>query len=181
MIRCLFLVEGAYDKQRLALLENLFDSARLEIIPFGCDRLIGYEYYKNYKEHINAVLSKEKTFEINDFDYIVQVCDLDGCFIDEKYVVENKELKKVKYHASFIEAVDRDSIISRNHIKVENINNLLIDNDIILFYNSTNIDHAFDGVQNAADKVKRSGAINMYNEYKNKHLEFFKKLYDSTF
>ena len=28
MIKCLFLVEGPYDKQRLILLENLFDKAR---------------------------------------------------------------------------------------------------------------------------------------------------------
>ena len=180
MIKCLFLVEGAYDKQRLSLLENLFDSAKLEIISFGCDRLIGYEYYKNYGDHIKSVLSKEKTFEIDDFDYIVQVCDLDGCFIDDNYVIENKVIKKVKYHSSCVEAVDRDSIINRNHIKVENITRLLESKHIIMFYNATNIDHAFDGIQNAPDKVKRDGAINMYNKYKDNPLGFFEKLYNSN-
>ena len=180
MIKCLFLVEGAYDKQRLSLLENLFDSAKLEIIPFGCDRLIGHEYYKNYEDHIRAVLSKEKTFEIGDFKYIVQVCDLDGCFIDDSYIIENKEIKKVKYHSSFVEAVDRDSIISRNHTKADNINRLLESKAIILFYNATNIDHTFDGIQNASDKQKKEGAIDMYNKYKDNPLGFFKKLYDSN-
>ena len=125
MIKCLFLVEGPYDKQRLILLENLFDKAKLEIFPFGCDMLSEKDYYKNYIEEIKAMLSKEKTFKIEDFNYIIQVCDLDGCFIKDEYVIENKEISKIKYNKDSIEAIDRDKIIERNHIKVDNINMLL--------------------------------------------------------
>ena len=98
MIKCLFLVEGPYDKQRLILLENLFDKAKLEIFPFGCDMLSEKDYYKNYIEEIKAMLSKEKTFKIDDFNTIVQVCDLDGCFIKDEYIIENKEISKIKYN-----------------------------------------------------------------------------------
>ena len=32
------------------------------------------------------MLSKEKTFKIDDFNTIVQVCDLDGCFIKDEFI-----------------------------------------------------------------------------------------------
>ena len=178
MIKCLFLVEGPYDKQRLILLENLFDKAKLEIFPFGCDMLSEKDYYKNYIEEIKAMLSKEKTFKIEDFNYIIQVCDLDGCFIKDEYVIENKEISKIKYNKDSIEAIDRDKIIERNHIKVDNINMLLNNKEIYLFYNSTNIDHVFDNIQNPSKSQKKKYAINMYNKYKNDDIPFLEKLYD---
>ena len=176
MIKCLFLVEGPYDKQRLSLLDSLFDSAQIEIIPFNCDMLTEKEYYENYRESITQILSKEKTFSIDDFDYFIQVCDLDGCFIDDDKIIENKTISKIKYYNDHIEAIDRELIISRNHIKIKNIDELLKDNKILLFYNSTNIDHAFDNVQNLTNKQKRKMAIDMYNKYKGNEKEFLIKL-----
>lgn len=177
MIKCLFLVEGPYDKQRLTLLGNLFDKAKLEIFPFGCDMLSERNYYKNYIEEIKIMLSKEKTFKIDDFNYIIQVCDLDGCFIEEKYIIENKDINKIAYNEQSIEAIDRESIINRNRIKVENIEKLLDSKTIYLYYNSTNIDHVFDDIQNPTDKQKKNCAINMYNTYKNREILFLEKIY----
>lgn len=177
MIKCLFLVEGPYDKQRLTLLGNLFDKAKLEIFPFGCDMLSERNYYKNYIEEIKIMLSKEKTFKIDDFNYIIQVCDLDGCFIEEKYIIENKDINKIAYNEQSIEAIDRESIINRNRIKVENIEKLLDSKTIYLYYNSTNIDHVFDDIQNPTDKQKKNYAINMYNTYKNREILFLEKIY----
>ena len=177
MIKCLFLVEGPYDKQRLILLANLFDKAKLEIFPFGCDMLSEKDYYKNYIEEIKAMLSKEKTFKIDDFNTIVQVCDLDGCFIKDEFIIENKEINKIRYNKDSIEAIDRDNIIERNHRKKENIDELLDDNNIYLFYNSTNIDHVFDNIQNPGNNQKKNYAINMYNKYKNNEILFLEKLF----
>ena len=177
MIKCLFLVEGPYDKQRLTLLGNLFDKAKLEIFPFGCDMLSERNYYKNYIEEIKIMLSKEKTFKIDDFNYIIQVCDLDGCFIEEKYIIENKDINKIAYNEQSIEVIDRESIINRNRIKVENIEKLLDSKTIYLYYNSTNIDHVFDDIQNPTDKQKKNCAINMYNTYKNSEILFLEKIY----
>ena len=177
MIKCLFLVEGPYDKQRLTLLANLFDKAKLEIFPFGCDMLSEKDYYKNYIEEIKAMLSKEKTFKIDDFNTIVQVCDLDACFIKDEYIFENKDINKIRYNENSVEAIDRGSIIERNQRKRKKINELLDNDDIYLFYNSTNIDHVFDNVQNPSKNQKKNYAINMYNKYKDNEILFLEKLF----
>ena len=47
MKKCLFLVEGPYDKLRLSLLEQLFDTNKLIIIPFETDKLTKKNYHQN--------------------------------------------------------------------------------------------------------------------------------------
>ena len=59
-----------------------------------------------------------------------------------------------------------------------NINMLLNNKEIYLFYNSTNIDHVFDNIQNPSKSQKKKYAINMYNKYKNDDIPFLEKLYD---
>ena len=178
MIKCLFLVEGPYDKQRLSLLCDLFDSNKIEIFPFGCDMLTEKDYFNNYTNEIKAVLNKEKTFAIEDFNYIVQVCDLDGCFISDECVIENKNINKIIYHSDYIEVIDKNSIVSRNQIKVDNIDRLLNNDNIQLYFNSSNIDHVFDNIQNPSSGQKKNGAINMYSKYKEKPKELLLELFN---
>ncbi len=180
MIKCLFLVEGPYDRQRLSVLNVLFDSAKIEIIPLNCDALVDKNWHYNYKETIEKVLAKEKTFSIDDFDYIIQICDLDGCFIEDKYVIKNEAISKIQYFEDRIEVVDKESIRGRNHIKAENITKLLMDENISIYYNSTNIDHAFDEIQNPSKKQKRDLAVDMYNRYRNNGIELINKIYYSN-
>lgn len=180
MIRCLFLVEGPYDKQRLSLLEELFDSNKIEILPFGCDMLTEQDYYKNFEKEIRTFLSKEKTYVFEDFDYIIQVCDLDGCFIDDNYIIENKNISKIQYHQNSIEAISKEDIENRNRIKRENIDNLLTSQRIHLYYNSTNIDHVFDNIQNPTRKQKNNFAINMYKKYTGYPIDFLIELFNSN-
>ena len=47
-----------------------------------------------------------------------------------------------------------------------------------MIYNSTNIDHAFDNIQNPSKNQKKNYAINMYNKYKDNNLLFLVKLFD---
>ncbi len=166
MKKCLFLVEGPFDKLRLSLLEDLFDSNKLVIIPFETDKLQKSDYYMNIRSEIESILSKEKTYDISDFDYFVQVCDTDGCFIDESKKMENTSLKHTMYFNDHIETLNLRSLIARHNYKKENINNILQNDEIDLFYNSTNIDHAFDGIQNPSNKQKRNLALRMYQRYK---------------
>ena len=179
MIKCLVLVEGPYDELRLSLLKNLFDSSKIEILSLGCDKLGEKDYCVNFKDDISHLLDKEKKYSIDDFDYIIEVCDLDGCFIEDDLVIENTNIKKVEYYDSHIEAVDKTSIIQRNHIKANNINGLL-NNHILLYYNSTNIDHAFNDLQNPSKKEKRNLAISMYDKYKDDDKAFLELLYNAN-
>ena len=180
MIRCLLLVEGPFDRQRLSLLTKLFDSAKISIFPFGCDKLSEEYYFDRYEEEIRELLSIEKTFSYDDFDIVVQVCDLDGCFIDDSYIVENKNITKVTYFSDHIEAVVRDEIIKRNSIKRKNISLFLSSNKISLFYNSCNIDHVFDNKLNPSNKQKRNLSIDMYKKYDNDLYGFMEAIFSAN-
>ena len=46
MKKCLLLVEGPYDKQRLSTLIGLFNQANLKIFPLSTDYLTHADYYK---------------------------------------------------------------------------------------------------------------------------------------
>ena len=178
MKKCLFLVEGPYDKQRLSLLEDLFDENKLIIIPFETDKLQKEKYYLNYEDEIKCLLDREKTYEITDFDFIVQTCDTDGCFIPDDKKIENTSIKHIIYYEDYIEAIDLKSLIANHNYKKENITKLISSNKIRLFYNSTNIDHVFDNKQNPTKDEKKRLAIIMSNKYKDNIDSFIKLLFD---
>lgn len=175
---CLMLVEGPFDRQRLSLLSGLFDSTKLVIIPFGTDTLTSKNYYLNFNEKIDSVLRKEKTYDRTDFSEFVQICDTDGCFIDETYIKENHLIPHVKYLDKSIEVVELTGFLQPRRNKQENINKLLESNEIRLFYNSTNIDHVFDNLQNPTNRQKSSSALKMYIKYSDNRKEFLKALID---
>ncbi len=172
MIKCLFLVEGPFDKLRLSLFNELFDSNKLTIIPFNCDKLSEENYQNNYRNDIQKLLENEKAYRIDDFDEIVQVCDMDGCYISDKYIVENNNINRIKYYLDRIEAINKEEIIKRNKNKRNNINKILIDKKIYLYFNASNIDHALDEIQNPTNKQKRDLSIRMYNTFKDKPKSF---------
>lgn len=178
MKKCLFLVEGPYDKLRLSLLEDLFDPNKLIIIPFNSDKLKKKEYFLQIDSEIKSVLNIEKTYDVADFDYRVQVCDTDGCFIDDSKVLENLYLKHTIYYSDHIETSNLKSFMQERQYKKDNIGNILKKNTIELYYNSTNIDHSFDNIQNPSKKQKKSFALKMYKLYKGDYRSFIKLLYD---
>ena len=173
---CLMLVEGPFDRQRLSLLSGLFDSTKLVIIPFGTDTLTSKNYYLNFNEKIDSVLHKEKTYDRADFSEFVQICDTDGCFIDETYIKENPLIPHVQYLDKSIEVVELSGLLQPRRNKQENINKLLESNEIRLFYNSTNIDHVFDNLRNPTNRQKSSSALKMYIKYSDNRKEFLKAL-----
>ena len=175
-IRCLMLVEGPYDRQRLSVLINLFDNSKLVLVPYGTDAFTSKDYYLEYKDKISNVLSKEKTNELSDFNEIVHVCDTDGCFIDDSFVIEDKTIKHIIYESNCIKVVDRPSVVQHRINKRNNIDKILKENIFKIYYNSTNIDHAYDNTQNPSDIQKKQKAIKMYDTYKNDCCAFLERL-----
>ena len=179
MIKCLFLVEGPYDLLRLSLLKSLFDENKLEIIPLEGDKLTTTNYIKDYRSTITAYLSKLSTYSLEDFDFLAQICDTDGCFIDKPLIVSNPALSKIKYYRDHIEAIEVNTKVCSDEHKRNNINALLKSGEIELFYNSCNIDDAFDGIINPSKKQKSSLAIAMYNKYKEDLFAFIDLIFAS--
>ena len=177
MKRCLLLVEGPFDRQRLAALRDLFDSSKLEIVSFGTDILTSKSYKKDPEKEIIALLAKEKLYELSDFDLVAQVCDTDGCFIDDSLVYEGTG--HIVYASDHIEAKDKQSVCASHKQKAATIRSLLAEGKIKLYYNSCNIDHAFDGVQNPTDAFKKRAAIKMYNNARNDRGYFVRLLFEA--
>lgn len=172
MNRCLFLVEGPYDMQRLTLLKSVFDERRLEIFALSGDKLTTKDYYINYASIIKQCLDRESTYSYEDFDFIAQVCDTDGCFIPDNLIYQNEESEKIHYFRDHIEVKEAESKIVIDKNKRENIERLLKNKEIELFYNSCNIDDAFNKTPNPSRLQKRSFALTMYNKYR-ENLEGF--------
>ena len=148
MNKCLILVEGPFDKLRLDCLLDLFKEDKIVILPLGGDLLTSKNYYRNHKKEIISLLNKEKGYAYEDFNEIIEVIDTDGCFISSKNILENPSISKIKYFSTHIEALERESIIKMHQYKAQNVNKFLKFNKMKLYYNSVNIDHAFDNISN---------------------------------
>ncbi len=163
--RCLFLVEGPTDRQRFSILQKLFDKNDLVIVPFQTDVLTNKSYSSRYESHIRAALSKEKVFDLKDFDEIVQIIDTDGCFLPDSLIKVDHDTTSIKYTHNTITCSDLDALIQQRENKRNNIKALLEKKTIKLYYVSTNAEHAFDGLQNPSNKQKRELALKMYSTY----------------
>ena len=165
--RCLFLVEGATDKQRFSVLQKLFDKNELVIIPFQTDVLTNKSYSNRYKTHVKEALNKDKLYELDDFDEIVQIIDTDGCFLSDNLIQVDHSVSSIKYTTTSIICEDLAPLLKQRTNKRNNITAILQDGRIKLYYVSTNAEHAFDNIQNPSNKQKRNLALRMYANYSN--------------
>lgn len=178
MNKCLILVEGPFDKLRLDCLIDLFKDDKIVILPLGGDLLTSKNYYRNYKKEIINLLNKEKGYTYDDFDEIIEIIDTDGCFISSKNVLENSLINKIRYFSDHIEVLEKESIEKIHHYKAQNINKFIKFNKMKLFYNSVNIDHAFDNVKNLTNSTKRKLALNFLNKYSDDLFSLLDLLFD---
>lgn len=165
--RCLFLVEGATDRQRFSVLQGLFDKSNLVIVPFQTDILTKKSYASRYKTNISEVLSKEKIYDFDDFDEIVQIIDTDGCFLSDSLIQVDHNVTSIKYTTTSIICENPGPLKQQRENKRNNIATILKSGKIKLYYVSTNAEHAFDNIQNANNKQKKQLALKMFARYSN--------------
>ena len=180
MKKILVLVEGPNDKLRLIKIEDFFDSKKAILFPMGGDWLQGANYSTKYKDKIISALTKDKSHDFEDFDEIVQICDTDGCFIDNSRVIEDKTIKKIEYGADYIKTTYPKADLTRKDDKANNINSILKLNDIRLFYNSCNIDHVFDNKANLGSSEKKNLALCAKRRYDANNLKLIEELHDAN-
>lgn len=165
--RCLFLVEGATDRQRFSVLQGLFNKSNLVIIPFQTDVLTNKSYSNRYKTYIKDALNKDKLYDFDDFDEIVQIIDTDGCFLSDNLIRIDHSVSGIKYTTTSIICEDLAPLLKQRENKRNNIATILKGGKIKLYYVSTNAEHAFDSVQNPSNKQKRNLALKMFAKYSN--------------
>ena len=176
--RCIFLVEGPTDKQRFSVLQKLFNENELVIIPFQTDVLTQKSYSKKYKTLIKEVLAKEKAYDFNDFNEIVQIIDTDGCFLSDNLIQTNHSVSNIVYTSNSIVCSNVKALCQQREYKRNNISAILESGEIKLYYVSTNAEHAFDNVQNASNQQKRQLALKMYRNYSNNVGALLEKIQD---
>lgn len=175
--RCLFLVEGATDRQRFSVLQGLFDKSNLVIVPFQTDILTKKSYADRYKANIKEVLNKEKVYNFESFDEIVQIIDTDGCFLPDNMIQVDHSVSGIKYTTTSIICEDLAPLLKQRANKRNNITAILQSGKIKLYYVSINAEHAFDNIQNPSSRQKRSLALKMYAIYSNNLGALLEKLH----
>lgn len=108
--------------------------------------------------------------EASDIGEIVHIVDLDGAYIVDENIVEDKSLEKYHYTESVICANSAESVKNRNALKRANIDYLTTRNYLLhknsgysipysIYFFSSNLDHFLHGDANVAegkDKVEKA-------------------------
>ena len=108
--------------------------------------------YKN--SNILQCMIDDNGINEEDFDLIAIITDTDACFIPENYIVEGT---KGKYYKNAITTTNRNSIITRNRRKSENIINT-INHSGEIYYNSINLEHVLGLTPNRKSRKTNSAA-----------------------
>lgn len=175
MKKILLICEGATEKVFFELLNYLFNDLKIVIITANTD-LFGKEIYDiSYLKDINSILAKEEGYELEDFEKMYQLIDMDGCFVDDDKIILNSTLSKIKYYIDHIEAKEPLQIAKKNKIKRDNIDEMMGIKELKILYSSQNLEDAFFDIKNISNTKKKYYALANYVCYK-KNLDLFLKL-----
>lgn len=175
---CLFLVEGPTDRLRLSLLNDLFDDSKIKFATMDGDVFTSLDYEETTKVKTLNSLNNDKIYNFSEFNEVYHVCDTDGCFINEDCIYENSEAKKTLYERNQIFTKSKINLIERNKVKASNLRDCNLKSNYKVLYFSTNVEDAFEEIQNPKANNKVNLSINCFRRYKNKPMRLLKKLYD---
>lgn len=178
MKRCLLICEGPFDELIFSILKNAFDGSLLEIKPLCRCCADTTDLKNNVESLVSEILSREHGYLRTDIDEVCFLIDSDGIYIPDSQIVENKELAHTGYKSNSIECPDKSSLIARNKKRRKNITDLLDERKYWIFYNSRNIEHAFDSSLSGHlnDNAKKRFALNILNTYDDNCDDFIRKL-----
>lgn len=187
----LVIVEGPSDEEALgAVLNNYFDKDRVYVHTHHGD--ITTEKGNKCSNIISKVnecvklCMRQYPFKRSDFKRIIHVVDMDGAFIPDNAIVEDKDAYKPIYTEEVIRTNHPEGIVKRNAQKRENINRL-IPTSIIgnipyqIYYMSSNLDHVLYNKLNSTNDEKENDAHNFAIKYKDDLNGFKAFLQDSDF
>lgn len=179
MKRCLLICEGPFDELVFSTLKEVFDGSILEVKPL-CRCCVDTTDLRNKVETLaQEILSREHGYLLSDFDEVCFLIDSDGVYTPDNQIIESNLSRVTIYKSSTIECPDRGSIILRNKKRRDNISALLEDRKYWIFYNSRNLEHAFDSSLSGylSDNVKKRFALTTFAQYDGEIPDFIRKLF----
>ncbi len=175
------IVEGISEKNALeGILKVLLqEKDSIEIVVYDGDILTSLDPISKITQKCHETLSVNG-FLTTDLAKIVQVSDLDGCYIDDSKIVHVSN-GRICYKESTIECTNVPSIKARNLNKRNSINLLRATNEIQigsslvpfeLYYNSCNLEHVLYNSRTMSKKQKTSSALRFALTYDGKESDF---------
>lgn len=111
---------------------------------------------------------KANYFRPSDLAFVLQIVDIDACFLGKKHIIEDLDNGKIRYTDEGIITSSVDNIFKRNQNKSANITKLIaydylnieghrIDYDI--YYNCINLEHVFYNKHSLSSGSKKKYAL----------------------
>jgi hypothetical protein len=177
----LIIVEGVSDKNAL---EGIFKVVlqkenSIEFVVYDGDILQSLVPIDKIIHKCKETMNYNGFFAL-DIKNIVQISDLDGCYIDESSIVGTGN-GGIKYNESTIMCKDVDHIIARNCNKrasielLRTLSTITVDDIPIpfkLYYNSCNLEHVLYNETNIKKNQKVSKAISFALQFDTKETTF---------
>ena len=178
----LFLVEGASDLTSLEFIDNINTdetikfqitsgdiTSKLNITPQNC------------REEINKILLsflERSKLRKTDIIKIIHILDVDGVYIPEINIIEDKNIKKFLYTINGIVAPSKENVQKRNESKKQIVEKLLVTSKINsipyeMYYMSCNLEHVLhDKLEDISEDEKKDLANKFADRFYEKEIEF---------
>lgn len=187
----LFLVEGASDLTSLEFIDNINTDERIKFQITSGDITSKLNVTsQNCREEINKILLsflERSKLRKTDVIKIVHILDIDGIYIPEINIIENKTIKKFIYTINGIEAPSKENVQKRNDRKKQIVEKLLATPKINsipyeMYYMSCNLEHVLhDKLEDISEDEKKELANKFADRFYEKEIEFIEFINNKKF
>lgn len=178
----LFLVEGASDLTSLEFIDNINTNETIKFQITSGDVTSKLNITpQNCREEINKILLsflERSKLRKTDIIKIIHILDIDGVYIPEINIIEDKNIKKFLYTINGIVAPSKENVQKRNESKKQIVEKLLVTskiNSILyeMYYMSCNLEHVLhDKLEDISEDEKKELANKFADKFYEKEIEF---------
>jgi len=178
----LFLVEGASDLTSLEFIDNINTNETIKFQITSGDVTSKLNITpQNCREEINKILLsflERSKLRKTDIIKIIHILDIDGVYIPEINIIEDKNIKKFLYTINGIVAPSKENVQKRNESKKQIVEKLLVTSKINsipyeIYYMSCNLEHVLhDKLEDISEDEKKELANKFADRFYEKEIEF---------
>lgn len=186
------IVEGPSDDTALGIIfSRIFDKNKVHVEIMHGDITSNFSIAPEKIDHFLTArvkqYAKSMHFQQKDFQQVIHLVDMDGAYISEDLIVENKEAVKPIYTVDGLQTANPQQIKNRNVHKqakldkISALNKIWVKIPYQVYYMSCNLDHVLYNKQNSADSEKEEDALVFAKRYKDDMSGFLTFISESEF
>ena len=187
----MFLVEGASDLTSLEFIDNINTNETIKFQITSGDVTSKLNITpQNCREEINKILLsflERSKLRKTDIIKIIHILDIDGVYIPEINIIEDKNKKKFLYTINGIVAPSKENVQKRNESKKQIVEKLLVTSKINsipyeMYYMSCNLEHVLhDKLEDISEDEKKELANKFADRFYEKEIEFIEFINNKDF